>query len=76
MKKTNEKGITLVSLIITIIIILILLGVTELVISDELFDHAKKAENDTSESIKGLQNEIEEIKSDVPNIVVDVRATE
>ena len=75
MKKTNAGGITLISLIITILVIMILIGVTEVVISDELFDHAKKLENDTSKSMKSLQNEIEEIKSDVPNIVTDVVTT-
>lgn len=63
MKKTNEKGITLISLIITIIVIIILLGVTELVISDDLFGKADNAEKYTVAAINDVHNDIENIKN-------------
>ena len=44
----NNKGITLISLVITIIVMLILVGVTvSAAINGKLFDTAKKAAKDT-----------------------------
>lgn len=63
MKRTNEKGITLISLIITIVVIVILLGVTELAISDDLFGKADNVEKYTVAAINDAHNDIENIKN-------------
>ena len=48
MLKTKEDGITIVALVITIIIMLILLGVTvNISLSGKIFDKAKEAANKT-----------------------------
>ena len=48
----NEKGITLVALIITIIVMLILVGVTiNLAVNSGLFDKAREGANKTQERI-------------------------
>lgn len=52
MKKTQEKGITLIALIITIIIMLILVGVTvSVALNGGLFDTAKKAAQGTDKAM-------------------------
>ena len=57
----NNKGITLIALVITIIVMLILVGVTiSAAINGKLFDTAKKAAKDTE---KAKQEEIEDIKN-------------
>lgn len=54
----NKKGITLIALVITIIILLILAGVTIGSINSGLFDYAKKAKTDTQEAttIEEIEN--------------------
>lgn len=61
-KLKNNKGITLVALIITIIIMLILVSVTiNLAINGGLFDYAKKAVSDTKNAMEQEQEMISEI---------------
>ena len=52
MRKTNNKGITLIALIITIVILLILAGIAISALSGEngLFSRAKQAKEKTIES--------------------------
>lgn len=58
MKNLNNKGITLVALIITIIIMLILLGVTIDIASDgELIDRAQNAVDKTNDRVKQQEEE-------------------
>ncbi len=55
MKKNNknEKGITLIALVITIIVMLILVGVTiTMAINGGLFGYAKDAADQTNEQIE------------------------
>jgi len=48
-----EKGITLIALVITIIVMLILVGVTiTMAVNGGLFDYAGKAAGDTNNAIK------------------------
>ena len=60
MKKTKEqntnKGITLIALVITIIVMLILVGVTiSMAVNGGLFDYAGKAAGDTNNALKAEQ---------------------
>ncbi len=75
MKKINykEKGITLVALVITIIILLILAGVTiNTALSENgLFKMAKKAVNEYQEAEKQEQEAIEEIAEEMEKITID-----
>ncbi len=75
MKKVNykEKGITLVALVITIIILLILAGVTiNTALSENgLFRMAKKAVNEYQESERQEQDAIEEITKEMEKISID-----
>lgn len=66
--KKNNRGITIISLIITVIIILILLGLTDLILPDDIFDKADETEEQTSSKIKEAQNEIDNIKGSLPDI--------
>ncbi len=69
----KEKGITLVALVITIIILLILAGVTiNTALSENgLFRMAKKAVNEYQESEKQEQEAIEEIAKEMEKITID-----
>ena len=56
--KNTAKGITLIALVITIIVMLILVGVTiSMALNGGLFGYAKKAARDT-ESQKQLEQEL------------------
>lgn len=68
MKKTNEKGITLVALIVTIIVLLILASVSIAMLTGEnsILNQAKKAKEETN---KG--EEIEKIKIAVMGSSID-----
>ena len=68
MKINNKNGITLISLIITIIIMLVLLGLTDVILPDNLFDKADKADNKTNTALKETQNKINSIKESLPDI--------
>ena len=70
MKRTNEKGITLISLIITIIILVILLALTELMLPDDLFKKAEDADKYTVGVIEDSQRDIDRIN--VPDIKDDI----
>ncbi len=72
-KNFREKGITLVALVITIIILLILAGVTiNTALSENgLFRMAKKAGNEYQESEKQEQEAIEEIAKEMEKISID-----
>ncbi len=66
MKVKENKGITLIVLIITIIIMLILVGVAiNLTIDSNLFDNAKKAVGDTNEKVGQTQARVDELMGNV-----------
>ena len=72
MKK--NKGITLIALIITIIILLILVGVSvNLLIKGDLFGSAEKAVNGTNAKVEEQQTRVDELmgKLDKANIFVE-----
>ena len=68
MKKTNEKGITLVALIVTIIVLLILASVSIAMLTGEnsILNQAKKAKEETNQG-----EEIEKIKIAVMGSSID-----
>lgn len=68
MKRNNSRGITLIALIITVILVLILLGLTDIVLPNGLFDRVKTERENTSNLIKNSQKEINSIKNTLPNI--------
>ncbi len=72
-KKFREKGITLVALVITIIILLILAGVTiNTALSENgLFRMAKKAVNEYQESEKQEQTALDSISEEMEKISID-----
>lgn len=53
MKKTNESGITLIALVVTIVVLLILAGVTIAYVlgDDSIFTTANKAATDTKDAV-------------------------
>lgn len=60
--REQNKGITLISLIITIVIMLILLTVsTNIIIDGKLFDHAEQTVNTTNDRIAESQNKVNSI---------------
>lgn len=64
MKKTNEKGITLIALIITVIIMIILAGVTlDIVIERRLVKEAKNS----VDKVKQHQDTMSSIREEVRN---------
>ena len=65
MKNKKQKGITLIALIITIVILLILAAVTiDVAIDGKLFDTAKDAVDKTNDRVSQVQAEIDEIMSE------------
>jgi len=68
MKINNKRGITLIALIITVILVLILLGLTDIVLPNGLFNRVKTGKEKTLLLIESSQNEIESIKNSLPNI--------
>lgn len=72
MKKTNEKGVTLITLTITIAILIILAGIIDVVIQNDIFDKAKDIKNNTSSDINSSQNRIENIIKSLPEIDNDL----
>ena len=70
----KNKGITLIALIITIIILLILVGVSvNLLIKGDLFGSAEKAVNGTNAKVEEQQTRVDELmgKLDKANIFVE-----
>ena len=67
----ENKGITLIALIITIVILLILLAVSvDLIIDGKIFTSAEKAVNGTNEKVaqqQGRVDELMDILSDTQN---------
>ena len=58
----ENKGITLIALIITIVILLILLAVSvDLIIDGKIFTSAEKAVNGTNEKVAQQQGRIDEL---------------
>lgn len=67
MKK--NVGITLIALIITVIVIIILTGVTvDLVIDKGLFDSVEKAESKTNKKVQKQQSRVDNIKNEMDEI--------
>ncbi len=55
--KKNQRGITLVALVLTVIVLLILLGVTaDIAVDGKLFDSARTAVNDTNDKVAGFED--------------------
>lgn len=52
MKKTNEKGITLIALVVTVIVVIILAGVSISMLTGQngILDNASKAKRSTSDA--------------------------
>ncbi len=62
----GQKGITLVALVITIIILLILAGISIASLNGSgLFDKAKKASNDYKNSEKVENNTLQEYENEI-----------
>ena len=58
----NTKGITLIALIITIIILLILTGVTmNIAVNGGLFNNAQRAVDDTNAKVSSTQDRVDEL---------------
>ena len=67
MKKT--KGITLIALIITIIILLILTGVTmNIAVNGGLFNNAQRAVDDTNAKVSNTQDRVDELSGVLDNV--------
>ena len=68
----NEKGITLVALVVTLIVLLILAGVTitSLLGDNGIIKKAQEAVNAMDESIKAEQNEINALIEELNSVVV------
>ena len=65
----KQKGITLIALIITIVIMLILATVTiNVAINGKLFDTAKEAVDKTDNKVGSLQNRIDELMGELDEI--------
>ena len=60
----ETKGVTLISLIITIIILLILLGLTDLILPDDLFNKAKEVDEMVNAKLPDLEDELPDITED------------
>lgn len=67
----NQKGITLVALVITIIVLLILAGVaiTLAVNQGELFNHANNAANKWNAAVRNEEGAISNLLNDLNNLV-------
>lgn len=64
-KFKEEKGITVIALIITIIIMLILAGVTiDIAIDGDLFDRAQSAVDRTNEKVTQTQTKVDELMNE------------
>ena len=65
MKKTNEKGITLVALIVTIIVLLILAGVSIAMLTGEngILTQAQRAKEETEQAEKNEMADLENMES-------------
>lgn len=64
----NKKGITLVSLIITIVIMFILLGIAAVAIPEGIINDAKNTRNVSEDMINVGQNKIDTLKNSLPDI--------
>lgn len=67
MKKYNEKGITLIALVVTVVVLIILAGITiRLVFSNNsVISRAREAANLTNESVEQDQEDISELKNTI-----------
>ena len=62
----RQNGITLVALVITIIILLILAGISIAALSNQgLFEKTKKAREETNKSAKNEQNTLTEYENEI-----------
>ena len=70
-KNQKEKGITLIALIVTIVILLILAGITiNLVFSDNgIIKKAQEAANKTQEAVENEQAELNQLYNDLENAI-------
>lgn len=69
MKMKKKNGITLIALIITIIILLILVGVSvNLLIKGDLFGSAEKAVTGTNDKVAQEQTRVDELMNELDNV--------
>lgn len=73
MKKYNEKGITLIALVVTVVVLIILAGITiRLVFSNNsVISRAREAANLTNESVEQDQEDISELKNTIDDTFSD-----
>ena len=73
MKKTEERGITLIALVITIIILIILATVTLNVVlgEDGLIQRAQEAKDMTEEAAKEEQDSLNKLMDELENVIGD-----
>ncbi len=69
--KKQQKGITLITLIITIILLLILSGVTIAAINTDILHKAKSIEGETGSKIEESQETINKLKEEWNRVKVD-----
>ncbi len=75
--KNRNKGITLIALIITIIILLILVGVSvNLLIKGDLFGSAQKAVNGTNAKVEEQQTRVDELMGELGRVEEQQRQQE
>ena len=73
----RNKGITLIALIITIIILLILVGVSvNLLIKGDLFDSAEKAVNGTNAKVEEQQTIVDELAGELDEVEKEIEEQE
>lgn len=68
MKITNEKGVTLISLIATVVVLLVLLVLAELIIPDDIMQKADEAEQYTTILFYNAEDTVNDIKGSLPDI--------
>lgn len=77
MKKAKNRGITLIALIITIVVMLILLGVSvDLIIDGKIFTQAETAVDKTNNKVDQQQGRIDELMGELDAVVQSQKETE
>lgn len=59
----NEKGITLIALIITVFILLALIGLIDIIVPDDAFNKAEETKSDIQLQVNEQQRIINEVNS-------------
>ena len=70
----KNKGVTLITLIITIIVLLILVGVSiNLIIKGDLFGNAEKAVDGTNAKVEQEQTRVDELMGELEKVQIDYK---